>query len=221
MTSTSSSPSKSPGRRLGETLVKKGVIDQAQLFQFLQRQAVEVFHGALLASEGYYIFRLPSESEEPLGTQIHVPIHGLLMEGVQRIDEMALFRERIPSNQMCPVPIPDASVPKKPDEAAQKLLAYCDGERSIDDLARLTGKGEFATTKAVYHLLQDQAGDVAPRDQDRRGHRREAREFVLTRSCRTSSWRWRPTGGVSQTRMTLDALDRGQRLRSLLRERDG
>jgi hypothetical protein len=73
---------------------------------------------------------------------------------VQRIDEMALFRERIPSNQMVPVPVRDAQPPKKLDQAAEALMAVCDGRRTIDELARLTGHGEFATTKAVYHLLQ-------------------------------------------------------------------
>ena len=143
-----------PDERFGETLVSRGIIDQAQLFQFLQKQSIEVFHGALLAGEGHYVFRLPTDSEEPLGIQMHMPIHGLLMEGVQRIDEMALFRERIPSNQMCPVPVPDAPPPKKLDETAEALMMVVDGTRTIDELARMTGHGEFATTKAVYHLLQ-------------------------------------------------------------------
>lgn len=144
----------SPEERFGETLVSRGIIDSAQLFQFLQKQSVEVFHGALLAGEGHYVFHLPTDSEEPLGIQMHMQIHGLLMEGVQRIDEMALFRERIPSNQMCPVPVPDAPPPKKLDETAEALMMVVDGTRTIDELARMTGHGEFATTKAVYHLLQ-------------------------------------------------------------------
>jgi hypothetical protein len=143
-----------PDERFGETLVARGIIDSAQLFQFLQKQSVEVFHGALLAGEGHYVFHLPTDAEEPLGIQMHMQIHGLLMEGVQRIDEMALFRERIPSNQMCPVPVPDAPPPKKLDQAAEALMAVCDGRRTIDELGRMTGHGEFATTKAVYHLLQ-------------------------------------------------------------------
>lgn len=143
-----------PDERFGETLVARGIIDSAQLFQFLQKQSVEVFHGALLAGEGHYVFHLPTDSEEPLGIQMHMQIHGLLMEGVQRIDEMALFRERIPSNQMCPVPVPDAPPPKKLDQTAEALMAVCDGRRTIEELARMTGHGEFATTKAVYHLLQ-------------------------------------------------------------------
>jgi hypothetical protein len=135
-------------------LVARGIIDQAQLFQFLQKQSVEIFHGAMLAGDGHYVFHLPTDSDEPVGTQLHIPIHGLLMEGVQRIDEMALFRERVPSSQMCPVPVPDAPAPKKLDETAEMLLTRCDGRRTIEDLARITGQGEFATTKAVYHLLQ-------------------------------------------------------------------
>ncbi|MCA9577873.1 MAG: hypothetical protein R3B40_20980 [Polyangiales bacterium] len=194
----------SPTDRFGETVVARGIIDQAQLFQFLQRQSVEIFHGALLAGEGYYVFHLPTDEDDPVGTQLHIPIHGLLMEGVQRIDEMALFRERVPSSQMCPVPVPDAPAPKKLDETAEGLLRYCDGRRTIEELARLTGHGEFATTKAVYHLLQAKMVTL----------RRAANIDVETVARLVASFNEvmqdifvavATYGGVAQTRATLDA----------------
>lgn len=145
----------SPDKRFGERCVERGLIDQAKLFEMLQKQAESVFYAGMLVSEGRYAFVLPSDVEVDMrSATFHLPITGLLMEGVQRIDEMALFRERIPSNQMCPVPVPDAPPPKKLDETAEALMMVVDGTRTIDELARMTGHGEFATTKAVYHLLQ-------------------------------------------------------------------
>lgn len=194
----------SPNDRFGEALVARGIIDQAQLFQFLQKQCVEIFHGALLAGEGHYVFQLPMDSDEPVGAQMHIPIHGLLMEGVQRIDEMALFRERVPSNQMCPVPVPDAPAPKKLDETAEALLRHCDGHRSIEDLARITGHGEFATTKAVYHLLQAKMVTLrraANIDTDTVARLVAAfNEVMQDIFIAVATY-----GGVAQTRATLDA----------------
>jgi len=141
-------------KRFGELAVEDGEIDAQQLYSALQRQAQDIFYAALIVDEGSYVFALPSDDEEPSGTTIHLPVQGLLMEGVQRIDEMALFRDKIPSSQMCPVPIADAPVPKKADLIAQRLLAECDGERTIEDLMRIFGMSEFELTKAVYQLLQ-------------------------------------------------------------------
>jgi hypothetical protein len=39
------------------------------------------------------------------------------------------------------------------DGNAMTVLGYCDGSRTIEDIARETGLGEFHTTKTIYHLL--------------------------------------------------------------------
>ncbi|MEM9864697.1 MAG: DUF4388 domain-containing protein [Myxococcota bacterium] len=139
-------------KRFGELCIERGLIDGAALYQNLQKQAESVFFGALLEAKGQYAF-VVGDAEES-GTTMHIPIQGLLMEGVQRIDEMALFRDKIPSSALCPVPEEGAPAPKKLDETAEAVFRMCDGTRTIDDIARETGFGEFATTKAVYHLIQ-------------------------------------------------------------------
>lgn len=141
-----------PDRRFGQILVERELVDQDSLFKHLQSQAEQIFYNALLVSEGHYLFCVPDETEAP-STTLHISVQHLLMQGVQRVDEMGLFRERIPSAQMCPEVKPDAKA-KSLDPTAMTVLAYCDGERTIEDIARATGLGEFQTTKAVYHLLQ-------------------------------------------------------------------
>lgn len=145
-----------PERPLGQELVDRGLIDQQALYQHLQSQAEQIFYNALVITTGHYVFRLPAESEAvvPAAT-LHIPVQHLLMEGVQRIDEMALFRERIPNSQMCPEPKSDAPARELEDTAA-RVLEACDGKRTLDEIARFTGLGEFETTKAVYHLLQQE-----------------------------------------------------------------
>ena len=138
----------------GEIAVKRGVLDAQELYAQLQKQAEAIFFASLLADDGSYVFVRPPDGDELTGTTIHVPIQGLLMAGVQRIDEMALFRERVPSSSFCPDPSGSVPPPPSLEHDARQVLALCDGERSIDELARRTGLGEFAATKAVYHLLQ-------------------------------------------------------------------
>jgi len=99
------------------------------------------------------VFTTQQETASPSPT-VHIPATALLMEGVQRLDEMALFRERVPHGGVCPEVQPGAPAPKELDADMQLVLAYSDGSRTIIDIARETGLGEFQTTKAVYYLMQ-------------------------------------------------------------------
>lgn len=139
--------------RLGETLIQRGILEAPQLFQLLQRQAEHIFFAALVVSEGQYAFLAPTEDQTPPPHTLHVPVQTLLMQGVQRIDEMALFRDLIPSNQLCPQKIEGANA-RELDETSKRLLELSNGQRTILELGILTGLDEFATTKAIYHLRQ-------------------------------------------------------------------
>ena len=141
-----------PARRLGEVLVERGVLDEASVFQFLQRQAEQIFFGALVTERGWYAFVEDTDADPPPVT-LHLPVQPLLMEGVQRIDEMELFRQRIPNSAVCPQRVKMARRASL-DGRALQVLPLCDGQRSIEEIARATGLGEFETTKVVYHLLQ-------------------------------------------------------------------
>lgn len=151
----------SPDKRFGQLVVESGILSQEQLFAALQKQVEQIFYGTLLVADGTFAFMTIDETAAPPSLTVHMPVQGLLMEGVQRIDEMALFRQRITSSKMCPAV--RAGAPRRSfDGVALKVLSLCDGARTIEDIARETGFGEFLTTKAVYHLLQ--AGQIDVRE---------------------------------------------------------
>ncbi|MCA9613985.1 MAG: DUF4388 domain-containing protein [Sandaracinus sp.] len=195
-------------KRLGELAVERGYLDAAQLYQALQRQAEETFFNALLMADGFYAFLVDDDDEDPASATVHLSVQGLLMEGVQRIDEMALFQERVPSTALCPKPVPDAPPPKKLDDAATRLLAMCDGDRSIDELGRLTGLGEFGATKAVYQLIQQKLVTLqaARRVDPSRVVALVARFNEILQDIFLAVATY---GGLAQTRATLDAWIQG------------
>ncbi len=140
-------------KRLGELVVEREILDQEQLFSVLQKQVEQIVYGMLLVDDGIYSFCTVDESAQPASLTVHIPVQGLLMEGVQRIDEMALFRERVPNSKMAPKLKSDR--PERDlDDNAKKVLEFCDGARTIEDIARETALGEFLTTKSIYHLIQ-------------------------------------------------------------------
>lgn len=143
-----------PERRFGTLCVEAEVIEQTELFKYLQRQAEQIFYSALLSAEGSYVFALPDETELSVATTVHVPIHGLLMEGVQRIDEMALFRDKVPNDQLVPSHNADAPEKKKLEKIHEIVLRAIDGNQTIEEITRKTGLDAFQMTKTLYHLLQ-------------------------------------------------------------------
>lgn len=146
-------PQKPKDRRFGQMLVERGLLDGEALFKQLQRQAEAIFYASLLVDSGQYWFVAPSDAAPTPATTVHVPLQALLMEGVQRLDEMALFRERIPHNRLFPSVSDTHPARSSLEGHAIALLSLCDGTRSIDELARATSLGEFPTLKLIYGLM--------------------------------------------------------------------
>src|SRR5262249_493277 len=78
----------------------------------------------------------------------------LLLEGIRRMDELAYFREKIPSPSAIPCIRSGAPQAQPPEEHPRIVLALCDGMRSADDIARESKLGEFDATHALYQLIQ-------------------------------------------------------------------
>ncbi len=196
-----------PERRLGQLVLEKGFLTQDQLFAQLRNQIQQIFFASLLAREGTYVFSLPDDTAQPPIHSVHLSLGGLLMEGVQRIDEMALFRERVPHSDLVPEIQPRTSAHNL-DETAQTVLMYADGVRTIDDISRETGLGEFLTTKAIYGLVQQGMLFLRPKKTiDVDAIRKLVGEFnVVLRDVFMAVAAY---GGMDQTRSTLEAWIQG------------
>jgi hypothetical protein len=143
----------SAGRRFGEIAVEQGFTDQKLLFEMLQAQAQRTFLAALLVQTGRYAFTLmPEDTDAPTMT-LHLPVQSLLMESVQRIDEMAYFRERIPSGDVRPV-MTETGIRITLRDSLRPIAMLVDGSRSIYDIGRELRLDEFQVTKQVMQLLQ-------------------------------------------------------------------
>ncbi|MCZ7687140.1 MAG: DUF4388 domain-containing protein [Sandaracinaceae bacterium] len=192
-----------PEKRLGQLLLERSLLTQEQLFGQLQKQIEQIFFAALLTRGGHYVFSVPDDSAEPPVHTVHLPIQALLMEGVQRIDEMALFRERIPSDDLCPV-VQASATRLTLDENAQLVLTYADGARTIEEISRESGLGLFMTIKALYGMLQ-QGGVVLKRPHaiDADAVKQLVRSF--NEILRDVFMAVATYGGMDQTRSTLEA----------------
>ncbi|MFT3764244.1 MAG: hypothetical protein QM820_01790 [Minicystis sp.] len=86
----------------------------------------------------------------------NLPVNGLLMEGVRRMDEMRYFRDRIPSDQHVPA---RAAGRDKPEGELLEVWNAIDGARSIAEICRVVGRDEFEVTQVLFQLVQ--SGHIA------------------------------------------------------------
>lgn len=147
-----------PGERYGDTAVGMGLLSREQIYAAIGHQVEEVFYATMLVSDGTFFF-LDGFDDTRLVTRIVTNASSLLMQGVTRMDEMKYFRERIPSAEY--VPVRNASSAPIPDECLE-VYAAVDGVRTVEQIGRTAGKGEFDTTKQLYALAQSKHVAIRP-----------------------------------------------------------
>jgi hypothetical protein len=139
-----------PGRRFGEVAVDLGVVTKDQVYKAFSQQITEVVVSAMHVSDGTYFF-LDGFEDSDLPTRQAVSVNSLLMDGVTRMDELSYFAQKIPTVEHIPAM---TGQPEEPREEFLIVYQFVDGQRSVREIGRLTGLGEFETTKKVYGLVQ-------------------------------------------------------------------
>ena len=146
------------GKRFGEAAIDLGVLGHDQIYAYISRQIEEVVFATMTVSDGTFFF-LDGFDESRLVSRHTVSANALLMDGVTRMDELRYFEQKIPSAEHIPVRVENRGTP--PSELLE-VYAVIDGKQSVGELGRMTGKGEFDTTKAIYALVQSQHVTVHP-----------------------------------------------------------
>jgi hypothetical protein len=140
------------GRPMGKALVELGIISANDLWKCFHEQVTQVFHSILLARTGTF-FLVDEDSGERLGVPLAMNTQSLLMDGIRRIDEMSLFRARVPGpDAFLKRREPQRPVTLKPVE--HSLLDLVDGHRTVAEVATAAHVSEFDATKILYHLAE-------------------------------------------------------------------
>lgn len=148
-----------PGVRAGSAAIDLGLIKQEEAFKYLRKQIEEVVYSTLICSDGTFFF-LDDFAEARLTSRQVISANALLMEGVTRLDEIRYFREKIPSPEYVPRRNADTETP--PPAEFSETWSVVDGQQSIEELGRSTGRGEFAITRDVYALIQSRHVQLTP-----------------------------------------------------------
>ncbi len=140
-----------PARPLGKALVDAGVLSANDLWKCFHEQVTEVFHAILLSQAG--TFYLVDEDVAAPGAPLAVNTQTLLMDGIRRIDEMTLFRARIPgAGAFLRRREPRRAVTLRPVEST--LVDLVDGRRTVAEIASAAHLNAFDATKILFHLAE-------------------------------------------------------------------
>jgi hypothetical protein len=172
-----SAASTAAGERLGEVAVRLGLATEAQLaraaassrplvraleeegglsasdvWRCLNEQLTAVFDGMLLSPSGTFTL-VDEDPAERSPAPLSVSTQSLLMEGLRRIDELSLFKARIPGpHAFLRRREPPRPVTLRPTE--HELLALVDGRRAVSEIATAARLSEFDATKVLFHLAE-------------------------------------------------------------------
>ena len=152
----------SADRRLGQVCLERGILGQEALYDALRKQTEGIFFRALLVADGSYAFTTPDPDRDPPALTVHLPVRPLLMQGIQRLDEMELYRQVIPNDDVCLEPRVDAAE-RALDDEARSVLSLCNGQTTLAQIATITGMGEYKITRTAYHLVKGRVARIRVR----------------------------------------------------------
>ncbi|HEY4573128.1 MAG TPA: DUF4388 domain-containing protein, partial [Thermoanaerobaculia bacterium] len=138
---------------LGMILVNNGAIAERDLARMLRLKAEESIYDIFSWAEGDFRFLddvLPESAMVPM----RMDVTGIVMEGVQRVDEWRRIRQVLPNEQMIPVAIVDLSTVAGLGPGEQRIVSLINDERTIEEIRQQTHATEYQTCKLVFDQWQ-------------------------------------------------------------------
>ncbi len=85
-----------PDRRLGELLIESGLLTREQLEAYVRTQAEEAVYSLFTWSSGSFYFEVDQKPDE-IEILLSINPESLLLEGARRVDEWSLIEKKIPT----------------------------------------------------------------------------------------------------------------------------
>jgi len=142
--------------RHGKLLVQMGAISPKDLWWGVKNQALEIIYSLFSWKDGSFVFGDTADElvNERIVLSINTPT--VIMEGIRRLDESAMIREKITSLDMVFIKVQGA-VPDfgSLDMSEHEVALYntLDGKRSIRALIGGSEMTEFEVTRILFQLL--------------------------------------------------------------------
>ncbi len=141
------------GGSFGDIALQKGVLNQAQLDDFLKVQVSEVIYDAFVWKTGGFAF-FDDLDLPPQAVTISIDLSNLIMEGARRIDEWEECLRLLPDSSVVFRVATDPESEKITLSLDEwKILFLINGQRTLEELCRDIETDAFQVYRVVYGLL--------------------------------------------------------------------
>ena len=137
------------GVLLGKILTTIGAISEDDLHRLLRLKAEESVYDLFSWKGGEFRF-LDDELPERTMVPMDLDVTSILLEGIQRLDEWAMIRKVIPSDQAIPVAVTDLLADDSLSPAARNVLEHVDDDRTVAEIQLETHSSEFLVSKVLW-----------------------------------------------------------------------
>lgn len=133
---------------LGKILVDMGAISEEDLSRLLMLKAEESIWDLFTWPEAEFRF-LDGEQQGMTMVPLWLDVTGIILEGVQRVDEWGRIREVIPNGDCIPVSVTQL-VADEERPYDQYILDLVNDDRTIDEICVESHAAEFHVCKAIF-----------------------------------------------------------------------
>ncbi|MEJ2698048.1 MAG: DUF4388 domain-containing protein [Desulfuromonadales bacterium] len=137
---------------VGKVLVEKGDIAPRDLWLATRSRAEAIVFHLFTVERGSFSFQARTLEKEDI-VRLSMSTQNLIMEGLQRVDERALFQRRIPSLDLMVVPVSGRE--KEWTAAEQRLGPFLlERRHNVREILRRSGMGEFEGLRLLFQLME-------------------------------------------------------------------
>lgn len=141
------------GMLLGKILVQKEAIGEKELHRMLRLKTEESIYDIFSWTEGEFHFVddvIPESAMVPMA----LDVTGIVMEGVQRVDEWRRIRAAVPGGDCIPVAVAQFDT-RKLDPGEKQILELVDDSRTVEDIRLETHSSEFHVCRVLFRQQQE------------------------------------------------------------------
>lgn len=137
---------------LGKALVDQNVITSKDLWAATKNQVETIVYNLFAFQEGSFVF-VDTPLEEDQVVSLSMNTQNLIMEGLRRVDERAVYMQKVKS--LDAIPVATDKIPNDLDSVSQKMVALIQaGVGSVKELLRRSGSGEFDSLRLLSQLVE-------------------------------------------------------------------
>jgi tetratricopeptide (TPR) repeat protein len=146
--------SSEPHKKLGQLLISRGMMTEQDLALYIRLQIEEAIYHLFTWSRGNFFFEADERPEADITVSINPD--GLLLEAARRVDEWSQIEKKIPSLDLVfEVEQERLDGPDvKLTKDQRKIAGLFDGSRSVQEVADETNLDEFDVGRTLYMLIQ-------------------------------------------------------------------